>query len=706
MKEYLCYGGGQIKGSHLIVTFLSFMKVAKMSVFTKKLNFITGEYEWVIHDEDYDFHQEIARSAFADMLHDKERNDKYYLGLKSAIEEMHKAGKKAKVLDIGTGTGLLSMMAAQLDADSIVACEAFPPIAECARKVIAKNGFANKIHVVKKRSTEMTVGPNGDMAERANILVTEVFDTELIGEGAIATFSHAHRELLEKDCLVVPNSATIYAQVIESDPIQRWNKLTPVDCGNTSLTVPDSIMSCPGAAAVHDVQINQLNISDFREIIPPQPVFRFDWSGKTPILNNHCTMHVAKALCTGTAQAVFMWWELSMDVANKVKLSCAPWWAHPSKPPGPDKIPWRDHWMQAIYYVPTPLQVRQNEELLLISCHDEFSLWFNISKKLELKDSYREPPVCTCGLHAFNSRTRIGMLNDNKRRSVYLKAMKNVVNSDSVILSLGDCSLIGLQAAGLGAKKVYCVEENKLCRRVIEEFVSHNKFNEIVSVLPCISSLSNQAREKIDIIIGEPYFQSSILPWDILRWWYILQKFQNVKKVMPVAVTLWGLPVQFEHLYKIRAPLNYVSGFAMFDFDELIQSSSDISDSRVEAQPLWEYPGVALSEPVRIHEFSLAQQLPSSDETVKGNAQYKIEGICHGVVLWLDIHFDESNTVSCGPQLPIQVGKPIMWDMYSRQGVYFMEQKTTVTSVDKLGYTFTFKPSSMEFICSFSVHKK
>lgn len=36
-----------------------------------------------------------------------------------------------------------------------------------------------------------------DIPRRANILVTEVFDTELIGEGAIGTFSHAYKELLE-----------------------------------------------------------------------------------------------------------------------------------------------------------------------------------------------------------------------------------------------------------------------------------------------------------------------------------------------------------------------------------------------------------------------------------------------------------------------------------------------------------------------------
>lgn len=43
----------------------------------------------------------------------------------------------------------------------------------------------------------MIVGENGDMPKRANILVTEVFDTELIGEGALSTFRHAHEVLLE-----------------------------------------------------------------------------------------------------------------------------------------------------------------------------------------------------------------------------------------------------------------------------------------------------------------------------------------------------------------------------------------------------------------------------------------------------------------------------------------------------------------------------
>lgn len=69
-------------------------------------------------------------------------------------------------------------------------------MAKCAREVIAHNGFAENIKLVPKRSTDITVGVGKDMEHRANVLITEVFDTELIGEGAIGTFNHAHKSLL------------------------------------------------------------------------------------------------------------------------------------------------------------------------------------------------------------------------------------------------------------------------------------------------------------------------------------------------------------------------------------------------------------------------------------------------------------------------------------------------------------------------------
>lgn len=171
-------------------------------------------------DEHFDLYQEIARSAFADMLHDHERNDKYYRALKKAIDKMHERDQPANVLDIGTGTGLLSMMAVKCGADSVIAIEAFRPMADCAERIIESNGMADSIRLIKKRSTELR---EEDLPQRANILVTEVFDTELIGEGAIETFNHAHQHLLEKDCIVVPDSATIFVQVVESPMAWAWN---------------------------------------------------------------------------------------------------------------------------------------------------------------------------------------------------------------------------------------------------------------------------------------------------------------------------------------------------------------------------------------------------------------------------------------------------------------------------------------------------
>lgn len=174
-------------------------------------------------DDVFDYYQEVARSAFADMLHDTERNQKYAIGLEKSIKLMKSRGKPANVLDIGTGTGLLAMLASKFGADSVVTLEAFSPVSHVARKIIEENGFKDKIKIVNKHSTQVKVGPGKDMETRANILVAEVFDTELIGEGAIKTYNHALEHLMEEDCMAVPESAQVFVQVVDCDAAISWN---------------------------------------------------------------------------------------------------------------------------------------------------------------------------------------------------------------------------------------------------------------------------------------------------------------------------------------------------------------------------------------------------------------------------------------------------------------------------------------------------
>ena len=48
-------------------------RTKEKGTFVQSLNPMTGQREWKMVPNDYDYQQEVARAAFADMLHDSER---------------------------------------------------------------------------------------------------------------------------------------------------------------------------------------------------------------------------------------------------------------------------------------------------------------------------------------------------------------------------------------------------------------------------------------------------------------------------------------------------------------------------------------------------------------------------------------------------------------------------------------------------------
>ena len=143
------------------------------------------------------------------MLGDHARNAAY----RAAIERF---APGRVVLDIGTGSGLLAMMAARAGAAHVYACEANAMLAASARAVIAANGLADRITLFDRHSSELD--RVRDLGGGADLVVSEVFCHTLIGEGVLGSLSHARSELTAPGALFVPERASIEVALAEFPP--------------------------------------------------------------------------------------------------------------------------------------------------------------------------------------------------------------------------------------------------------------------------------------------------------------------------------------------------------------------------------------------------------------------------------------------------------------------------------------------------------
>uniref|UniRef100_A0A182N9B0 Protein arginine N-methyltransferase n=1 Tax=Anopheles dirus TaxID=7168 RepID=A0A182N9B0_9DIPT len=654
------------------------------------------------------------------MCHDWERNQKYDRALQLTVDRLHAAGREAHVLDIGTGSGLLSMMAVRAGADSVVACEAFRPMADCAEKVIEANGMQDRIRLIKKRSTKLTVGPGQDMERRANVLVTELFDTELIGEGALATYRHALEHLLTDNALTIPHQATVYAQVVECPLALSWQQLKTLSNadGDILLRVPPEVAACRGSSAVFDIQLSQLPVGSFNVLTDPVPVFKFSWSKRDELVNNRCEESVCKARTSAFPQAVFMWWDLTMDHDGDVLLSCAPHWAHPDREklrqqqlqqqhqqtkrrlPESNLIPWRDHWMQAVYFLPPlKLPLQRGQEFVLHSYHDEYSLWFGLGGDQQGVPSPLGAPHCSCGWHIAQSRSRIGQLNDSLRNKRYLNFFERVFSSDSVLLVLSEGSLLGLAAARMGVKQVLLYEPNAVSRRCMETFVEHNSVPN-VRFLTAADALEQDEAATVTHIFAEPHFPSAILPWDNLHYGDLLKNLRTILPptvtVIPACATLYALPVEFLDLQKINSPLGSCEQFDLSPMDRLIEQHSAFADSPVEAQPLWEYPAYPLASTIRLMEIDFVDGFEQT-KLERGELSVAEADRLNGIAVWIEWHLDGSHspktTISSGPLVPVEEAsdEPVRWNMNWRQGVHLLRKQPNRKAT--IPWTVKFNPT-------------
>jgi SAM-dependent methyltransferase len=120
-----------------------------------------------------------------------------------------------RALEIGTGGGMLALMAARAGAEKVTTCELDPIMAMIAREVVDRNGFADRIDVIAKPSRELQVG--SDIKAPANVLFCDLFGDSLLDFEPLGVLVDARRRLTTSDAIVVPAAGAIRLALAEWD---------------------------------------------------------------------------------------------------------------------------------------------------------------------------------------------------------------------------------------------------------------------------------------------------------------------------------------------------------------------------------------------------------------------------------------------------------------------------------------------------------
>jgi len=158
------------------------------------------------------------------MMNDHGRNQFYLDALKKIIT------KESVVVEVGTGSGLLAMICAQLGAKHVTAIEANRSLAGLARHNMRQNGLEGRVTVLNKMSTDVTEAdlPHG----RADVLVAEILGTLMLSESALEYMEDARLRLLKPNHNhIIPHKGIQFLTLIQCPKldtitsVRTWNGL-------------------------------------------------------------------------------------------------------------------------------------------------------------------------------------------------------------------------------------------------------------------------------------------------------------------------------------------------------------------------------------------------------------------------------------------------------------------------------------------------
>jgi len=311
---------------------------------------------------DYYFNSYAHFGIHEEMLKDEVRMRNY----RSSIINNKHLFKDKIVLDVGCGTGILSMFAARAGAKKVFGVD-YSDIVYQAQQIVKDNGLEDVVTLLKGKVEEIEL-PGVD---KVDIIISEWMGYCLLYESMLPTVLFARDKWLKPDGVILPDKANIYLVAIEDadykdDKINFWDNVEGFD------------MSCIKKSAIQEPLVDVVDPKQIISSVSRLSAIDIN-TVKTEELNFKSPFRMV-ATRDDFCHAFVAYFDIDFARCHKrITFSTSPAAQY-------------THWKQTVFYLNETLSIKKGEEIrgeFTLKANEKNHRDLDISIEFDFKGEYQ-----------------------------------------------------------------------------------------------------------------------------------------------------------------------------------------------------------------------------------------------------------------------------------------------------------------------------